>query len=281
MIAFIGSVFSPYYAVARGLGRDDPHNHCALNVALYGPVKKHWTLTERTRADLHRDSRSIRIGPSGLDWDGEVLTISINEITVPLPSRVIGTVRVRPHALSRQAFALDTLGRHHWHPVAPCAQIEVTMQRPALQWTGHAYVDCNFGDEPLEAAFREWDWTRMQLGESTGVLYDITPRHSAPLSLALRFDPDGAIEAFDPPPRADLPTTLWRVHRHARSDDGAPRLIKTLEDTPFYARSLVSATVLGNRTIGVHESLSLRRVANPIVRAMLPFRMPRRRWRRG
>ncbi len=33
LIAFIGSVFSPYYAWS---GRRSPDNHCALNVALYG-----------------------------------------------------------------------------------------------------------------------------------------------------------------------------------------------------------------------------------------------------
>ena len=34
VIAFVGSVFSPYYAWT---GRRDPLNHCAVNVALYGP----------------------------------------------------------------------------------------------------------------------------------------------------------------------------------------------------------------------------------------------------
>ena len=33
IIAFIGSVFSPYYKLS---GRSDPANHCAMNVALYG-----------------------------------------------------------------------------------------------------------------------------------------------------------------------------------------------------------------------------------------------------
>ena len=36
VIAFIGSVFSPYYALARRRGAGDPLDHCALNVALYG-----------------------------------------------------------------------------------------------------------------------------------------------------------------------------------------------------------------------------------------------------
>jgi carotenoid 1,2-hydratase len=266
--------------MARGVGFGDPQNHCALNVALYGRSGKYWTLTERTRRDLHRQTNTIQIGPSRLDWDGKTLTVFIDEVTVPFPSRVLGTVRVRPQALTKRAFALDTQGRHCWHPIAPCAEIEVAMQHPSLRWSGRAYWDCNFGDEPLEAAFQEWDWTRAKLGDSTTVLYDITPHRAPPYTLALRFDPNGTIDTFQPPPRAALDTTYWRVRRHARSDDGRPSVLQTLEDTPFYARSLIAAHILGTKTLGMHESLSLKRVANPVVRAMLPFRMPRRRWRR-
>jgi carotenoid 1,2-hydratase len=52
-----------------------------------------------------------------------------------------------------------------------------------------------------------------------------------------------------------------------------------LEDTPFYARSLIETTLGGTKVAAVHESLSLDRVANPCVRLMLPFRMPRRAYR--
>jgi carotenoid 1,2-hydratase len=229
--------------------------------------------------DLRRDAHSLRIGPSRLDWHGNELTVEINEVTVPVPSRVIGTVHLRPQALVPHTFALDTESHHYWHPVAPCGRIEVTMQRPHLRWSGNAYFDCNFGDEPLEAAFKEWDWTRARIGTNTAVIYDITPRRSPLISLSLLFDPQGGIEAFAAPPRTALPGTFWRMRRSARSANDAPHLIKTLEDTPFYARSLISASILGTQTIGIHESLSLGRVANPIVRAMLPFRMPRHRWR--
>jgi carotenoid 1,2-hydratase len=36
IIAFIGSVFSPYYKWARRKREADPMEHCALNVSLYG-----------------------------------------------------------------------------------------------------------------------------------------------------------------------------------------------------------------------------------------------------
>ncbi|HTW26804.1 MAG TPA: carotenoid 1,2-hydratase, partial [Acetobacteraceae bacterium] len=46
VIAFIGSVFSPYYAWARRRGAADPHAYCAVNVLLHGPARR-WTMTER------------------------------------------------------------------------------------------------------------------------------------------------------------------------------------------------------------------------------------------
>ena len=51
---------------------------------------------------------------------------------------------------------------------------------------------------------------------------------------------------------------------------------ETLEDSPFYARSVVSASLLGERADAVHESLSLDRFRAGWVRLLLPFRMPRR-----
>jgi carotenoid 1,2-hydratase len=48
-----------------------------------------------------------------------------------------------------------------------------------------------------------------------------------------------------------------------------------LEDTPFYARDLLHGYYDGEPADIVHESLSLNRLRSPVVRAMLPFRMPR------
>jgi carotenoid 1,2-hydratase len=44
LIAFVGSVFSPYYAWARRKGQADPENHCALNVAIYSKGNGYCTL---------------------------------------------------------------------------------------------------------------------------------------------------------------------------------------------------------------------------------------------
>ena len=56
VIAFVGSVFSPYYAAARRAGRGDPDHHCAINVALYGEGPHRWAHTERGRDALHRSA---------------------------------------------------------------------------------------------------------------------------------------------------------------------------------------------------------------------------------
>jgi carotenoid 1,2-hydratase len=53
------------------------------------------------------------------------------------------------------------------------------------------------------------------------------------------------------------------------------RVVETLEDTPFYARSLVETRLAGETATCVHESLSLDRFDSRIVQLMLPFRMPR------
>ena len=73
-----------------------------------------------------------------------------------------------------------------------------------------------------------------------------------------------------------LPRTRWRLARTTRADEGRASAVRSFEDTPFYSRGLVAHTLFGEHVESMHESLSLDRFANPLVRLMLPFRMPRR-----
>jgi carotenoid 1,2-hydratase len=277
LIAFVGSVFSPYYARARRAGGGDPRHHCALNGALYGAGGRRWAMTERGRTRLRESAGALAIGPSALAWDGGTLTVEIDEVTVPLPSRLRGVVRLRPLALPGRSYALDAAGRHRWTPIAPCARVDVDFASPGLAWSGAGYFDANAGDEPLEDAFTRWDWCRAALpGGGAAVLYDVTRRGGDALSLALRFSPDGGVAAFDPPPASALPSTLWRIGRATRAEAGrAASVRETLEDAPFYARSVVATRLLGEDVTAVHESLSLERFRAAWVRWLLPFRMPR------
>jgi carotenoid 1,2-hydratase len=254
-----------------------PDDHCALNVALYSPGANRWTMTERGAGHVVRGHDHFRIGPSALHWHGGVLTIEIDEMASPLPRRVRGTVTVRPQGLCRYVAALDAAGRHRWGPIAPCADIEVRFDSPGLRWRGHAYVDSNEGDEPAAAAFDEWDWLRARTRDGkTIVVYDVRPLGGgADRLIAARFGADGSAEPFDPPARHALPPTGWRVRGHARGERPSA-VARTLEDTPFYARSMLHGRLLGEDVVAMHETLDMRRLGSPWVQWMLPFRMPRR-----
>jgi len=300
LIVFVGSVFSPYYAWARRRGATDPVNHSAFNVALYGSSQARWSMTERGADKVLREANSLAIGPSSMAWRGDALEISLDEICAPLPKRIRGTIRVWPTTLCEHRYSLGPSGRHHWCPFAPCARIEVELSKPRQNWRGIGYLDGNFGDEPLEDAFESWNWSRASSADQTVVLYDYLARPTtaqvrAPLpdappmpgaappptapreqSLALRFDAHGGVEPFEPPPPVPLRTTAWGVARRTRTDRGTDARVKeTLEDGPFYSRSLLETTLLGQPMTAFHESISLGRFRSRWVQCLLPFRMPR------
>lgn len=276
MIAFVGSVFSPYYAWSRRRGAGDPDNFCCLNVALYSKHARRWSMTERARRFCSRDATRFVIGPSHLRWDGSSLHVHVDEVSAPIPQRIRGHIRLTPQRLYGYSTALDSPGQHRWGPIAPAARIEVNLQDPAQCWSGQAYLDSNEGDEPIEKAFRQWDWSRSLLNDgSTAVLYDMQYANRAERVLALRFDPQGRVLPFEAPPRQTLPATRWGVSRRMRSS--APvQIHEQLEDTPFYQRALLQSELLGQPVRSFHESLSIPRLVSPLVRAMLPWRMPRR-----
>jgi carotenoid 1,2-hydratase len=276
IIAFIGSVFSPYYAFARRKGPADPLNHCTINVAIYRKGAKRWAMTERPRGAVFRTADSFTVGPSNLAWDGTSLTIRLDEISTPIPGRIRGVVRVVPVAITPQAFVLNDHGRHWWWPIAPLARVEVALDHPNLHWQGDGYFDTNSGDAPLEHDFADWQWARGVTRDGAAILYEARRRDGGRTDLAMTFDRQGRMQAFEPPALVELKRTGWRIERSVRSDHAA-HVVKTLEDSPFYARSVVSAKLLGEPVTLMHESLSLDRFGMPIVQAMLPFRMPRTR----
>lgn len=285
LIAFVGSVFSPYYAWARRRrgAAPDPVAHCALNTALYAiggsAAPKAWAMTERSAAGIRRSAAQMQIGPSALAWDGTCLRVQVDEVTVPWPRRIRGQITLHADAWLDRSYPLDTGGLHRWQPVAPVARIEVALQQPALRWSGSAYMDANFGARPLEQDFDGWHWSRASLPQGrSAILYDVTAADGGRMALALQVDRSGRAQEFAPPQPVDLPTTRWGIARSTRADAGsAPRVMETLEDGPFYARSVLGTQLLGEPATAVHESLSMRRFKAPWVQALLPFRMPRRR----
>jgi carotenoid 1,2-hydratase len=238
VIAFLGGVFSPYYVRARGRGPTDPLRHCAMNVVLYGPGRKRWALTERGRESVTRSERALAIGRSTMAFDGDGVTVNVDEVTTPVPGRLRGRIRLRPSGFTPGPYLLDGAGRHRWWPLAPASRVEVEFTNPGLSWSGAAYFDMNHGDAPLERDFVEWDWCRTPLRSGAGVLYNVLRRDGSRQSLALRCAATGRRgggRAPSPGPaaaRADL------AHDPAHPQpDPSLRVVRTLEDTPFYTRS--------------------------------------------
>ena len=269
-------MFSPYYAWARRRGAADPHAYCAVNVLLHGPARR-WTMTERGARAVSRDASMLAIGRSRLAWDGAALHVRLDECCAPLPRRVRGSLLLRPDAIETGVHRLDPAGRHRWHPIAPCARIEVAMDMPALAWTGDAYCDSNFGAAPLERDFASWSWSRAPGPDGTTILYDVALRDGPSRSLTLRYARQGGWRDAEMPAPVALPASRWGVPRRTRARPGAaPVLHATILDAPFYARSILAAPGAGGAGGIMHESLSLDRFRRPWVQAMLPFRMPRR-----
>ncbi len=273
-------MFSPYYAWSRRRGEADPYDHCALNVALYRRGADRWAMTERRRHALEQTAQTLVIGPSAVNWDGTRLRILIDERTAPLPRRLKGEVRFYPPAITALGIALDADGRHLWQPLAPCGRVEVSFEQPAWHWAGGGYLDSNRGSTPLEDAFIRWDWSRSHLADGAAIAYDVTRRDGCNRTLALRIDRDGDVDEVTPTPPVSLPPSRWRIARSARAFNhggggGTPRLVRTLEDAPFYTRSLLTSSWHGGGALIMHESLSLDRFRQWWVQAMLPFRMPR------
>lgn len=277
LIAFVGSVFSPYYAKAyQHQFNPMPEDHCALNVALYTPAGNLWAMTERPKESVHRSSHEFVIGPSKLQWDGQALHIDIDEWSVPFLKRIRGRVSVYPEQLFDFSTALDSKHQHHWGPIAPSARVKVDLDAPKNAWRGHAYIDSNEGSEPIAKGFKEWDWSRTAMKDgSTCVLYDCQFNQGEDRLLALKFLPNGQVESFDAPPRCDLPKTFWGMKRRLRSEK-TTELVQQLEDTPFYQRALIQHQLQGEECVSFHETLNANRFDSRWVQMLLPWRMPRK-----
>ncbi len=275
VIAFIGSVFSPWY---RWSGRRDPHNHVCINVATYGPGGR-FTMTDRGRPALRQTSDSFTVGPSSLRWDGERLTIDINEIgALPLVTPVRGRITLTPKAVTEAEVALTEDDTHIWRPFAPVADIEVDLQASGWQWSGHGYFDANFGTRALEADFDTWTWGRYPTSQGATCFYDARRRDGTELATALTFDASGQVSDIEAPPKARIRRSLWAVARETRADPGyKPHQAMAMLDAPFYTRSMVRTRLDGEETVGVHEALDLRRFRSNLLMPMIAVRVPRRR----
>jgi carotenoid 1,2-hydratase len=281
LIAMLGSVFSPFYFAARaaGGGVADPLAHSAVNVALYTSRGAQWALTERGERSLSRRPDELVLGTNTMRWEGGGLVVEFDERTALRGKQLAGSIHLFPEERGGAPVALDAGGRHRWQPIAPAARAEVEIRHPSpLRFSGAAYLDSNGGDEPLESAFVGWTWSRVASRRRAAVTYDVQRRDGSRLLVTRAFDPGGRIIENFPVKTVAASPTRWRMPRLIHGDhDAHPKITRTLEDTPFYARSLFDTRILGDAVEGMHEALSLSRFRSRPVQIMLPFRMRKER----
>jgi carotenoid 1,2-hydratase len=278
-------VFSPWYAASRRRGDGDPLRHGAINVVLHGPAGKVWVFNERpvrpgarTRDGFALPGRT-EAGTS-VAWEDGALVIRVDEPSRPfferMAPRVTGTIRVVPSVLHGAPRSLDSEGNQIWHCVAPSARVVVALEAPELRFEGAAYHDANHGSVPLEASFDRWSWCRAALRGGTAVLYDTVDRDGRCRPQGWFFGDDGGFEPLEPEELAPLGRARWGVARATRTEDArVTRVVRTLEASPFYARSLVNMKLRGEQVTAFHETLELKRFAARWVQLLLPWRIRR------
>ena len=58
---------------------------------------------------------------------------------------------------------------------------------PGWQWSGHGYLDGNFGTRSLEDDFSYWTWSRLIGKDGAMAFYDAKRREGGDLDLGLEF----------------------------------------------------------------------------------------------
>ena len=160
-------------------------------------------MTERGRGALPRGRRhSWRSARARWPGTGDALTMRIDEVTVPIPSRLRGTVRLHPQRGPTMPSSLDGGPAPLVADGAAARGSRSTCSGPALRWSGTGYLDTNAGDEPLEAGVRRLGLVRVAgCSDEAAVLYEVRRRDGSEQALALRFRPDGSVERLEPPPQ--------------------------------------------------------------------------------
>ena len=274
VIAFLGSVFSPAYAAARGEGPTtlaDPLRFAALNVALHGPGGAIWVQNEGLAVQRDRDT---------LDLGGSIFRATTGGLRIDLDTRqtrffgragarVTGRIELEANIVG--AAGLMLAPGQPWYPVMPRGRATVHLETPGVTFSGAAYHDANVGAAPLSAAFQGWQWVRSQRGEGAQVLYRGRRADGTDFDVALAWDPDGRCR-----PREQDWTpwrrTGWGLRRDVPNgvitrNGATPR---TLLDAPFYARML-----LNPEDAAIHETVDLRRFERAWVQHLLTYRTHR------
>jgi carotenoid 1,2-hydratase len=233
-------------------------------------------MTERTEHAIGLSPKEFNIGPSKMIWNGNSLDINFKEITIPHLNTLEGTISLIPENITDIEVLLKSDGTHIWRPFAPISRIKVDINQKGWNWHGNAYLDGNFGTRALEQDFSYWTWSRLPFRDHTVTFYDAELTNGGKTNIALKFGKNGSLNTINPPPLKNIKRTNWLLRREARADeDFVPYQKKPLLDSPFYSRSELVTKINGEKTVGIHEALDMKRFTNPFIQPLLCVKIPR------
>lgn len=245
-----------------------------MNVCLYGPRGSFFALREGAIPDASRRPDDVGIGRSSMEWRDGALVADFDERTTPFGAPLRGRVTLHPETGSGARVLLDPGGAHEWWPSCPAGRLEARFTHPDITFGGRGYHDANAGRVPLESSFTSWSWSRATAPDrGATVTYDVTLRSGERASHAFCFDAERGIHASPELEERALPRTGWRMGRSVRVPRGSSIAeLRTLEDTPFYARSRLRTLSSSGASTVIHEELSLDRLRQAWVRFLIGFR---------
>ena len=215
IIAFIGSVFSPYYAW-RGAGAGRSARTIARSTSRStASGSERWAMTERgpRRPGARRDALSA-VGPSALSWDGAWPRRSASTRSpFPFPASRPGHGPPRSNALTRPDRSCSMRrGVTAGGRLRPSARVQVALDQPrTCAGSGDGYFDM----QQRRRAARKWllvlDMVARRLRDGAAVLVRGAAARREPLDLALALTADGSLTLRAAAPRG----TPW--HALARS----------------------------------------------------------------
>jgi len=318
VIAFVGNVFSPAYYRASMIpdALPSPYAFPAINAVIYNlkSGKRLWLFEQGAASDLTATEHSYQLGSHLIRRTPSSIDINIDGHCMPIARRLQATLSIDLNIVFDQHVALDRCADHHWYPVAPLARASLTVKKPtAINFSGKAYHDCNYGCRPLSESFTDWWWMQSRNQESTeSTVHYHCSAHQATDPFSVRFDTAGEITMSKEPSGrdADQPTssqiaTTRRASQGNRTRKAVrkptaellaqdakqsvvkrlwrsktitlpPELVIDARITPLETSPFYQRSLVKTKdgeTQSMHEYLDFHALTKPWVQRLIPFRL--------
>jgi carotenoid 1,2-hydratase len=269
-----------------------PSSWPALNLALYKrgrpafyslqrlpPASATWSDDEWTFGQTHiRRQRT----------DGRVRLEAALDVRLPSGERAVGSLRLEGPArrAAPSERAPEGLPLHDWSPLLGPAEGEASLSLSGEDFSlqGRAYHDRNGGVVPLwDLDIDRWLWGRVAIPKAELLYYLLWPKApgEAPTALCLLIDEQGTTRSLPARVRVLGERATWtgsRLPKRIELDTAegvfAVDFRHTLDNGPFYTRSLIEASLPdGRRGGGFGEGVFPARVDLPLHRPLVKMRV--------